>query len=514
MNTEYLTVSPRRGGRRIARTLPPLVVLALGGALAWSAWPLLQPAREVAVVQAVHVRSAPLQPQSGTETTPTRAVQAPGWLEAEPFMIACTALIDGIVESVEVLEGDPVEKGQVVARLVAADSELRLRAAEAELAQARATLGRVQAEHDAAQQAWEHPIGLKRAAESGRARLAEAEAELARLPMRIASVQATLIELEEQRDRVQRSTAENAANDIELIIAQQRVEAQRSDLAALEASRPVLEAQIDQRQAELRAAERDLELRIEDRRRLDTSRADRAVAEANVARAETRRDEAALELERTVIRAPVSGYVQARHRVPGDKVVRMMDSAHSAHVVHLYDPSRLQVRVDVPLADAAQVSVGQACEVVVEVLPDVTFRGEVLRITHEADLQKNTLQVKVRVLDPDPKLRPEMLTRVKFLGGSGSAQSSAVADPGNDLVRLPSSALETAGDASRVWVVTERRRGRGVLEPRLVRVTAREGTWVTVRGAVRAGDLIATGVGDATPGERVQVHLNGKGDPS
>ena len=39
-------------------------------------------------------------------------VQAPGWLEADPFYVACTALADGIVESVLVLEGERVEKGR------------------------------------------------------------------------------------------------------------------------------------------------------------------------------------------------------------------------------------------------------------------------------------------------------------------------------------------------------------------------------------------------------------------
>ena len=63
--------------------------------------------------------------------------------------------------------------------------------------------------------------------------------------------------------------------------------------------------------------------------------------------------------------------------------------------MRLYDPKRLQVRVDVPLADAAKVRVGQQAKVVVGVLPDRTFDGEVTRVVHEADIQRNTLQVKV-----------------------------------------------------------------------------------------------------------------------
>ena len=145
-------------------------------------------------------------------------------------------------------------------------------------------------------------------------------------------------------------------------------------------------------------------------------------ARAVVARATARRDQDKLRLERMVIRAPITGLVQRRLKVPGDKIMLGMDDPLSAHLLHLYDPERLQVRVDVPLADAAGVFVGQRCEIVVDILPDVVFVGDVTRITHEADLQKNTLQVKVRVIDPDPVLKPEMLTRVRFLAEGGPPQ--------------------------------------------------------------------------------------------
>ena len=47
-------------------------------------------------------------------------------------------------------------------------------------------------------------------------------------------------------------------------------------------------------------------------------------------------------------------------------------------------------------------------------LPNLKFNGQVTRIVGEADLQRNSLQVKVRILKPDEKLRPEMLCRAKF----------------------------------------------------------------------------------------------------
>ena len=71
-----------------------------------------------------------------------------------------------------------------------------------------------------------------------------------------------------------------------------------------------------------------------------------------------------------------------------------------------------------PLADAANLSTGQKAKARCSLLPDKVFEGEVTRITGEADLQRNTLQAKVRIIDPSDQLRPEMLCRVEFMGNA------------------------------------------------------------------------------------------------
>jgi len=488
-----------RRGPAPAKWAPALVAFATTALLAWSVWPMVRPARRVEVVQAVFDRSG-RAPAMTAAAERGQAVQAPGWLEAEPFAVACSALADGVLASVEVLEGDRVEAGQVVARLVDADAALRLRRVEAEHAFAIAEVDLARAERDAAQASWESPIELEQAVGSGRAAVAEARADLAQLSPLIESAKATLARLAEEAARVEQSRASGAATEFEALVARRRVEAQRADLAALEARRPALAARVARLAADLRGAERTLDLRIEDRRRLDAADAALRRAEASALRAAVARDEAAMELERMTIRAPIGGVVQRRLKAPGDKVVRSIDDPHSAHIVELYDPERLQVRVDVPLADAAHIFDGQRCEVVVEALPDRTFGGVVLRTTHRADIQKNTLQVKVKVLDPDPLLRPEMLTRVRFLPRGGDAGSAA----GASRVLAPERAVVDVGGASRVWVVVERRAGRGVLRARPVDALSREDGWVGVAGDVAPGAMLAIGEG-LRDGERVTI---------
>ena len=507
---------------RLAIAIPILICCAAALLLARSAWPMLRPARSVVVAQAipVHDQAAPQATPSTPDTRGSqgaRRVQAAGWLEAEPYAFPCVALADGVIESVAVLEGDRVEAGQVVASLVARDSELRLRRAEAALTTANARHALAEAELRAATLSWDHPIERERAIQAATAALKESQAELDQLPAVLQSARATLARLEEESARVQISRSGNAATELELINAQQRVIAQRAELAALEGRGPVLSARIERDRAELRAAERTLELRIEDRLRLDAATADVARTGGEAESAAATRDEAALELERMTIRSPISGFVQRRLRGPGDKVVRMMDDPTSSHVLQVYDPARLQVRVDVPLADAGLIVVGQRCQIVVEVLPSRTFNGEVLRVTHEADLQKNTLEVKVAVRDPSPLLRPEMLARVTFLSGPAptskpttNPSANPAKDPASDSgaeherVTIPRAFLDEASTGPRVWIVRGRSNGRGTLHPVDVEALDSQDGWITISGPVHPGSLIAQASTGLTRGQVVK----------
>lgn len=500
MTTSLDGARPRAS--RLTLLLPVVVVVLTATMILWSAWPTIRPARPVTVVQAVFDRTVQT-PVRTAQAQPGKTVLAPGWLEPEPFSIACTALADGVIETIEVLEGDQVTKGQIVARLVADDSQLRLANAKARLDSARAALALADADLLAAQQDWDENIDRERAVEFARGAVGEIEAELAQLPSLIAAAQATLERLQEELTWAEASMEGGAVTSLEVFVAQRKLNAQQATVDAVEARAPLLKAKLDQRQADLRAAERHLDLRIEERLRLDTAKAMAMKAHADLDGATAARDDAALELERMTIRAPIDGYVQRRLKMPGDKAVRMADDPHSAHILHLYDPSRIQVRVDVALADASNISVGQRCEVVVEVLPDQTFEGVVLRSTHEADLQKNTLQFKVGVIDPSPLLRPEMLTRVKFLPrATGSADPT---DQPTSRVLVPIDALREASGQWRVWTVKDRRGDRGIARPIPIEIVSESDDWATVSGSLAPGEILVVDADDLHDGQRVRV---------
>jgi len=471
--------------------LPAGLAAGLLALVAYTAGDSLLPKRRVSVI--------PVVVRIGTSPSGTLAAQAPGWVEPDPYPIGVSALADGILKEVPVLEGSPVEIGQVVARLVDDDARLALARADGALALKRAELEIAEAALKAAQTDWDFPIERTRALHTAEAMLQETAAELARIPAEITVESALLVELQAEFERVQQVFATQSAADIELVRARQRYEVQRSKVQMSEGRKPILEAKVRQLEAEVTAARENLRLRILERRTLAEARAKVAQAAADVRQSEAAREEAALRLSRMDIRSPAAGVVQSRLIEPGAKLVMSMDDPRSAQAFRLYDPQKLQVRVDIPLADAAKVGVGQQARIVVDVLPDRTFDGTVTRMVHEADLQKNTIQVKVAIKDPVAELKPEMLARVKFL----SAATSEVA-PTTQRLYAPERWIDRREGKAAAWVADI---SRGVAVRRSITLgDGRVRDWIEVLDGLRAGDrLIAEDPATLKDGLRIAV---------
>ncbi len=433
---------PRRWKTRVL--LPGLLFGAVLGVLAYGARDVLLPSIPVRVVPVI---SKTVAGGGGSVT-----VQAPGWVEADPYARAVSALTDGIVSEVLALEGEAVAAGQIVAKLVDDDARLALRRASAELDARDADVATAEATLLAAQREWDHPFELQRRLAAAEATLAEKRAELARLPLEVAAEAAKLAEQQAAHLGLQRLFDGQQLSELELERSTRRVEAQRAALDAMRARGPVLDALAAAAAAEARAAKAALELRIPERRAVDESTADLERARAASAGAAAMCDEAKLRLARTEIRSPSDGVVMIRLVEPGSKLMLQENSPTSAQVVRLYDPRHLQVRVDVPLADAATIVPGQRADVVVHVLPDRTFAGRVTRFVHEADLQKNTLQVKVAIENPTPEIKPEMLARVRFLA-TASADASGIS---TQRVFVPEALVQKGADGrGQVWLADQ-----------------------------------------------------------
>ena len=126
-----IPMPPRRWIVRIG--VPLLVLLAAAALLLGTMWSSIMPARAVRTVPAL-VRNvdAPINEPAAAATSDA-IVQAPGWVEPDPFGVYAGALAEGVIKDVLVLEGDSVAADQPVAMLVDDDARIALQHAQATL---------------------------------------------------------------------------------------------------------------------------------------------------------------------------------------------------------------------------------------------------------------------------------------------------------------------------------------------------------------------------------------------
>jgi multidrug efflux pump subunit AcrA (membrane-fusion protein) len=88
---------------------------------------------------------------------------------------------------------------------------------------------------------------------------------------------------------------------------------------------------------------------------------------------------------------------------------------------------------DVNETNISKVKVGQKTEVATEARPDRKYKGEVRQVVPTADRTKGIVQVKIRLLDPDDALLPEMASRASFLreGAQAGAPRRLIAPRGS-----------------------------------------------------------------------------------
>jgi RND family efflux transporter MFP subunit len=121
-------------------------------------------------------------------------------------------------------------------------------------------------------------------------------------------------------------------------------------------------------------------------------------------------------IEYTLIRAPFDAVVLTKNADVGDIVTPLGAAANAkAAVVTIADMKSLQVEADVSEANLGKIRTGQPCEVLLDALPESRFAGEVHIIVPTADRSKATVQVKIRFLEKDARILPEMSAKVAFL---------------------------------------------------------------------------------------------------
>lgn len=274
----------------------------------------------------------------------------------------------------------------------------------------------------------------------------------------------------------------------------------------LRAEASLLEAQAirDQLQRDLARASDLAERGLEPKQAAEDLAARVAGAEARVAAQQAQIQAATAgiayaraNLDNTYIRAPFDGTVLRKDAEVGEVVAPVATGGGLTRgaVVTMADLQTLEVEVDVNEAYIAQINGGQPARVVLDAYPTATFQAEVRQIVPTADRQRATVQVKVRLLDRDPRILPEMGARVEFL-----AEESAAPDA-PPRVFAPADAVRNAGTSTIVWVVRDGVAGQVVVDAGPVSGGRRE-----IRSGLSGGEtLVLNPPSNLADGARVNV---------
>jgi HlyD family secretion protein len=134
-------------------------------------------------------------------------------------------------------------------------------------------------------------------------------------------------------------------------------------------------------------------------------------------------------LDNTVIRSPITGTVLERNVETGEFVTNgfVGDRGAKGYVMSIADLNDLRVDLDVSQNDFSKVSLHQPCWIVTDAYPDRQYQGDVDLISPEANRQKATVEVRVKIFNPDELLKPDMNATVSFLNPSKLQLSRAAA---------------------------------------------------------------------------------------
>jgi len=291
------------------------------------------------------------------------------------------------------------------------------------------------------------------------AAVGQAEAE-------VSSAKATLIETQSDRDQAQR----------ELV----RVRDVRAQNPNLVSPQEVENAESRVQQADARVS-------------AQSSRVDAAAAGLRVAHAN---------LENTYIRAPFSGTVLRKEAEVGEVVAPSVGGGLTrGAVVTMADLATLEVEVDVNEAYIARIESNQQARITLDAYPDTAFRGTVRQVVPTADRQRATVQVKVAIVDRDPRILTEMGAKVEFLQAARPAAAGANQPVERPRIIVPAEAVRSENGRDVVWIVRD-----GRLQSRDVDAGPVSGNFREIRSGLSGGEqLLVGGVETPRDGQRVKT---------
>lgn len=456
-----------RGGGPFLKLAAAVAVLALLGAGGWAVWTnLLRPLPSVRVFR---VPSAPAG---------SKSLDASGYLVPQKRAEVATK-VAGVIAKVFVDEGDTVAGQQPLAQLSDDAEQAQKKEAEVSVREAKALQV----------SAWKGKEEAVAQVEAARKAVEEAEASC---PGAAKALEEAVARREEARKDWERKKNLFETKDIgegERDAAEAAWKAAEARHGQAAANLSAAEARVRQATANVAAAEAAVA----------TATASAEAADARTEAAQARLRQAEIRVEEMTIRSPIAGRVTARKVHPGEAAspAGIVTGTRGGALFTVADFSTLEAEVDVNESRLSELREGQPARVAVDAVPSKRYRGELRQIVPTADRQRAVVKVRVRLLDADASLMPEMALRVTFVQDASAPVEAAA-------VLIPREAVVRGGGTTAVWIVADGKASR-----RDVELGAEKDGKVEVKRGVSGGDAVVTG-NDVPLAEGMKVKVEEK----
>lgn len=193
-------------------------------------------------------------------------------------------------------------------------------------------------------------------------------------------------------------------------------------------------------------------------------------------------------LQRTVIRAPISGLLDDRFVEVGSMVMP------GTPVARIVDVSRLKVSGGIPERFAGEVRQGSAARISLDGPAAGEFDGRIDFVGTSVEEQSRTFPVEVVVSNPGGSLKPGMIANVRVTRGEPS-----------EALLIPQEAVLRTEAGYLVYLAVDRD-GETRAEARPVVLGSTQANQVVVISGIAAGDrLVVVGQNKVAAGDRLQV---------
>lgn len=394
---------------------------------------------------------------AGSKTIVT-SLSAVGSAES-PFRVEISPKAAGRIEYLALREGDPVRRGEVLARIDPSEQQALVLQQQANVAEARSRLAQAQLGQGASETGVETAIEQRQAelnsakadfsqvqrnydamVASADADVTDAEAQMRSAESKEKNAQAELnrqnANLKNSKTKLDRAESlykegyvslqavEDArtANEVQLAnveVAKGQLNAATNDVtsanAQLQSSRNGAaiarrkgQADISSAKANVDKAASALKAAQANRSQNPAYRQNLAALQAGVRAAEAQLAQARARLNDLELRSPIDGTVTKRNGDPGS-----MASPGSA-LLEVQSLDWLYVSCSLPMDDAGKVKTGQEAQVTFDALPERSFTARISQINLAADPQSRQFGILLRLENPRHIVKPGMFGRVSI----------------------------------------------------------------------------------------------------